>query len=217
MKRSRSDIAAVNQVLDTLATHEKLTMLGSFSGSCSPFQILIGTILSARSRDEMTEKVCAILFEKYPTAEQLARANRRQLQSILRVIGFYRQKAKYIVDTARIIMQKYEGKVPDTFDDLIQLPGVGRKVANCVLVYAFGKPAIAVDTHVHRITNRFGWVRTTSPEETERKLAEFLPRRHWLTINELLVSHGKTTCRPLGPKCHDCHVQRWCEQRGVTT
>jgi endonuclease III len=217
MKQERADIAKVNRVLDTLATGKKLTMLGSFSGTCSAFQILIGTILSARSRDEMTEKVCTILFDKYPTPERLARANSRQLKSVLRVIGFYRQKAKYIVETARIIVRRHKGKVPDTFDELIQLPGVGRKVANCVLVYAFGKAAIAVDTHVHRITNRFGWVRTTSPEETERTLAKFLPRRHWLTINELLVTHGKTVCRPIGPKCHDCQVHRWCEQRGVAT
>jgi endonuclease-3 len=215
MKQDRADIAKVNRVLDSLATGKKLTMLGSFSGTCSAFQILIGTILSARSRDEMTEKVCAALFKKYPTPGRLARANSRQLKPLLRVIGFYRQKAKYIVETARTVVQKHKGKVPDTFDQLIQLPGVGRKVANCVLVYAFGKPAIAVDTHVHRITNRFGWVKTKSPEETERQLETFLPRRHWLTINELLVTHGKTICRPITPKCNDCQVQRWCQRRGV--
>jgi endonuclease-3 len=98
----------------------------------------------------------------------------------------------------------------------LQLPGVGRKVANCVLVYAFGKPAIAVDTHVHRISNRLGWVDSGTPRETERLLAQILPKRHWLTINELLVAHGKKVCRPIGPRCSECAVVRWCRQCGVT-
>ena len=211
----RPSIPVVTRVLDTLAGRQPLTMLGSFSGRRSAFQILIGTILSARSRDEMTEKVCAVLFRKYPTARRLARAEPRELIPILRLIGFYRQKARYIVEAARIVVDQHGGQVPDTLEELVKLPGVGRKVANCVLVYAFGKPAIAVDTHVHRIANRLGWVKTTNPEQTERALARFLPKRHWLTINELLVSHGKAVCRPIGPKCDQCAVKRWCERRGV--
>lgn len=205
----------VNRVLDTLANGQPLTMLGSFAGRRSAFQILIGTILSARSRDEMTEKVCAVLFRRFPTPQRLARAKAREVIPILRMIGFYRQKARFIVETARLIVKRHAGRVPDTLEQLLQFPGVGRKVANCVLVYAFGKPAIAVDTHVHRITNRLGWVKTNSPEQTERDLAKFLPQRHWLTINELLVAHGKTVCRPIGPKCSACAVRRWCQKRGV--
>jgi endonuclease-3 len=207
----------IHRVLDKLAGGETITMLGSFSGNRSAFQILIGTILSARSRDEMTEKACEALFRSYPTPVRLARANRQHVMSILRIIGFYRQKAKYIVETSQIIAKRYRGRVPDSFDELIALPGVGRKVANCVLVYAFGKPAIAVDTHVHRISNRIGWVQTKSPEQTERRLAKILPRRHWLTINELLVHHGKTICRPIAPKCHECQVRPWCAQRSVVS
>jgi endonuclease-3 len=206
---------SIDRVLATLETQSNLTMLGSFSSRRSPFQILIGTILSARSRDEMTEKVCECIFAKYPTAERLARATPRQLVPLLRRIGFYRQKADYIVTTARMIVREHGGHVPDTLEALMRFPGVGRKVANCVLVYAFGKPAIAVDTHVHRISNRLGWVTTDTPEETELALANILPKRHWLRINELLVSHGKATCRPIGPKCDSCNVRRWCEQRGV--
>jgi endonuclease-3 len=207
----------VNRVLDTLASPGApgLTMLGSFSGRRSAFQILIGTILSARSRDEMTEKVCDVLFRRFPTPHGLAEAKTRELIPILRLIGFYRQKARFIVETARLIVERHAGRVPDTLEQLLQFPGVGRKVANCVLVYAFGKPAIAVDTHVHRISNRLGWVRTKKPEETEQALAGFLPKRHWLTINELLVAHGKSVCRPIGPKCSNCSIRRWCKQRGV--
>ena len=212
---SRPSAILVRRVLDNLAVGHPPTMLGSFSGRLPAFQILIGTILSARSRDEMTERVCGVLFRKYPTPERLARARPRQLVPILRLIGFYRQKAKYIVRASRMIVEQHGGRVPDSFEELIKLPGVGRKVANCVLVYAFGRPAIAVDTHVHRIANRLGWVRTKTPEETERALAEFLPKRYWLTINELLVAHGKAVCRPIGPKCGDCSVRRWCLQLGV--
>src|SRR5437867_1897401 len=182
----RPSPAAVGRVLDTLAGGHPPTMLGSFSGRLPAFQILIGTILSARSRDEMTEKVCEVLFPKYPTAERLAQARPRELIPILRLIGFYRQKANYIVGAAKMIVEQHGGRVPDSFEELIKLPGVGRKVANCVLVYAFGEPAIAVDTHVHRITNRLGWVRTQTPEQTEQALAKFLPKRYWLTINERL-------------------------------
>jgi endonuclease-3 len=213
VKRPRA--ALVNRVLDSLADSQPLTMLGSFSGRRSAFQVLIGTILSARSRDEMTEKVCDVLFRKYPTPHRLAEARPRELIPILRLIGFYRQKSRFIVETSRMIVQNHGGRVPDTLEQLLEFPGVGRKVANCVLVYAFGKPAIAVDTHVHRISNRLGWVRTKSPEATEDALASFLPKRHWLTINELLVSHGKSICRPIGPKCHECSVRRWCRRRGV--
>jgi endonuclease-3 len=213
----RPSTAVVNRVLDTLANPGApgLTMLGSFSGRRSAFQILIATILSARSRDEMTERVCEVLFRRFPTADRMATAKPRELIPILRLIGFYRQKARFIVETARLIVDRHAGRVPDTLDELIQFPGVGRKVANCVLVYAFGKPAIAVDTHVHRISNRLGWVKTKTPEQTEHALAGFLPERHWLTINELLVGHGKTICRPIGPRCVKCPIARWCEQRGV--
>ena len=191
-------------------------MLGAFSGRRSAFQILIGTILSARSRDEMTDKVCTVLFRRYPTPKRLARARRSELIRILRPIGFYRQKSRRIVASARRILDRHGGRVPDTLEELMEFPGVGRKVANCVLVYAFGKTAIPVDTHVHRISNRLGWVRTKTPEETESALSRFLPRRHWLTINEILVAHGKAVCRPIGPRCGECSVERWCAKRGVS-
>jgi endonuclease-3 len=207
--------AVIDRVLAALASRQPVTMLGSFAGRRSAFQILIGTILSARSRDEMTERVCEVLFRRFPTAKRLARARPRDIVPILRLIGFYRQKSKFIIATARIIVAKHAGRIPATIDELLELPGVGRKVANCVLVYAFGKPAIAVDTHVHRIANRLGWVRTKTPEDTERALARLLPRRHWLTINEILVAHGKTICRPIGPKCDVCPAVQWCRKRGV--
>jgi len=191
-------------------------MLESWTGErMTPFQHVIGTILSARCRDEVTDVVSRKLFDAYPTPQALAAAPPRVVEKLIRSIGFYRMKAKYVIETSRRIVEDHGGTVPDTFEDLTAFPGVGRKVANCVLVYAFGKPAIAVDTHVHRVSNRLGWVRTKSPDQTERELERILPRRHWLEINELLVAHGKAVCRPVGPRCGECPVEETCPKAGV--
>lgn len=207
--------ARVARVLDRLAGRYPTTMLGSFAGRLTAFQILIGTILSARSRDESTEKVCVALFRDYPTPAALARVRPRALEPRLHAIGFYRQKARHIVATARRVVERHGGEVPRSLAELLEFPGVGRKVANCVLVYAFGQEAIPVDTHVHRVANRLGWVRTRTPAETEAALAAFLPRRRWRSINEIFVAHGKAVCRPIGPRCPECPVAAWCERRGV--
>ena len=191
-------------------------MLGGWSHEgIDPFQLLIGTILSARCRDEVTEVISRRLFERYPTAERLAAARPAAVQRIIRPIGFYRMKAKYVIETARQILKKHGGRVPQSLEELTELPGVGRKVANCVLVYAFGNPAIPVDTHVHRVSNRLGWVKTKSPDQTERALEPILPKRHWLEVNEILVAHGKAVCRPGRPLCLQCPAERDCPKVGV--
>lgn len=188
-------------------------MLGGWQARrVSPYRTLIGTILSARSRDEMTDVISAELFRKYPTPRALARANLRSVERILKPIGFYRTKARYVTETAARVLDR---GIPRTIEGLMEFPGVGRKVANCVLVYAFGQHAIPVDTHVHRVSNRMGWVKTRKPEETERALVRLVPRRLWPAINEALVAHGKAVCRPIGPRCAECPVLRWCRQRGV--
>lgn len=135
-----------------------------------PFSILIGTILSARTKDEATTKAVKILFSKYKNSKQLANAKTKDIEKIIKSIGFFRVKSKRIIEVAKIITTKYKGKVPNNLEELIKLPGVGRKTANCVLVYAFEKPAIPVDIHVHRISNRLGLVKTKNPEETEQEL-----------------------------------------------
>jgi len=199
----------VARVLRTLAGRYPLTMLGSWSArKTNPFRILIGTILSARSRDEMTDKIAAILFRRFGSAKALASAPRREVERILRPIGFYRTKARYVIDSARLVLER--GGVPRTLEGLMELPGVGRKVANCVLVYAFGGQAIPVDTHVHRLSNRLGWMKTKSPEETERELVRIVPRRSWPLVNEAFVAHGKRVCRPIGPLCGECPLRAVC-------
>jgi len=187
-------ISAVVAVLRMLKKQQKKsTMLGGFSErKYSPYRILIGTILSARARDEVTEPVTEALFRRYPTSHSLAKANPRDVQKVIKRIGFYRQKTKSIMSTAKDICTKYKDKVPDTIEELMKLRGVGRKVANCVLVYAYGRAAIPVDTHVHHLSNHFGWVRTKSPEKTESALVKLIPKQHWKDVNDILVAHGKS-------------------------
>jgi endonuclease-3 len=192
-------------------------MLGSWNERrVPPFRTLIGTILSARSRDEMTDVITEALFRRFPTSRALARADRRVVEKILKPIGFYRTKASYVMETARMV-EAAGGRIPRTIEGLLEFPGVGRKVANCVLVYAFGQQAIPVDTHVHRVSNRMGWMKTRTPEETERRLVSLVPRRLWPVINEALVAHGKAICRPVGPRCPECPVRRHCARVGLGT
>jgi endonuclease-3 len=205
------------RVLGKLKGRYPATMLGSWSARRTPpWKTLVGTILSARSRDEMTDKICGVLFARYRTAAALAGATHRDVEKILHDIGFYRTKARYIIETAKLLLGKFGGKVPRSLEELLEFPGVGRKVANCVLVYSFGLDAIPVDTHVHRLSNRLGWVKTRSPEETERELVRIIPRRAWMLVNELMVAHGKSVCRPIGPKCDECPIRAECARVGVS-
>ena len=176
-----------------------------------PFRILISTILSARTRDPVTEKASARLFAKYADARSLAKADSNQVADLIKPVSFYNQKSKNIVETSKQIVEKFQGEVPQSYSELMELPGVGRKTAGCVLVYGFGEPAIPVDVHVHRISNRIGLVHTNAPEETEAELRSLYDRKYWLDVNELFVSFGQTICRPVGPKCEICPVKRLCK------
>ena len=176
----------------------------------SPLSILIGTVLSARTRDENTSEVVRNLFKRYGSAHDLARAKIPDVEKIIKKTGFYHVKARRIIEVASIIDSEYSGRVPRTLEELVKLPGVGRKTANCVLVYAFDKPAIPVDTHVHRISNRLGLVTTKTPEETEMELMKKIPRRHWLRINDTFVMYGQNICKPISPMCPVCKIRRFC-------
>ena len=175
-----------------------------------PFSILIGTILSARTRDENTTKVMKNLLSHYKSPKALSSAKVKEVEKIIKPIGFYHVKAKRIIKVASIINSQYGGNVPDDFEKLIELPGVGRKTANCVLVYAFDKPAIPVDTHVHRISNRLGLVRTKAPEDTEKELMKKIPKKYWLEINDTFVMYGQNICKPISPMCNVCKIKRKC-------
>lgn len=176
-----------------------------------PFSILIGTILSARTKDESTTKVVKVLFSNYKNANALASAKVKDIEKIIKSIGFYHVKAKRIIEVAKIIDSEYNGKVPDDLQKLLELPGVGRKTANCVLVYAFDKPAIPVDIHVHRISNRLGLVDTKTPEETEMELMKRVPKKFWLEINDTFVMYGQNICKPISPMCEVCQIKKNCK------
>ena len=176
-----------------------------------PFSILIGTILSARTKDESTTRIVKDLFKVYKNAKQLANAKVKDVEKIIKSIGFYHVKAKRIIDVAKIIDSQYKGKVPDNLEKLVELPGVGRKTANCVLVYAYEKPAIPVDIHVHRISNRLGLVQTKNPEETEFELMKKIPKKFWLDINDTFVMYGQNICKPITPMCNVCKIKSSCK------
>ena len=175
-----------------------------------PFKILISTILSARTRDSSTEEVTRNLFSRYKTPQDISSANIEILEKLVHKSGFYKVKAARIKEVSRIISEDYLGKVPVDFNELISLPGVGAKTANCVLVYAFNIPAIPVDTHVHRISNRLGWIQTTKPEQTEKRLKEIIPKSQWIRVNRLFVRFGQEICLPIHPKCDSCPLNAIC-------
>jgi len=177
-----------------------------------PFKILISTILSARTRDSSTEEVTKKLFSRYKTPQDISNANIEILEELVHKSGFYKVKAARIKEVSRIISEDYMGKVPRDFNELVSLPGVGAKTANCVLVYAFKIPAIPVDTHVHRIPNRLGWIKTTKPEQTEKILKEILPKSQWIRVNRLFVRFGQEVCLPIHPKCDSCPLNAICPQ-----
>ena len=175
-----------------------------------PFRILIGTILSHRTRDENTSRATANLFSRFTTAAQLAAADPAEVKRLIRPAGYYNMKTRNIITASRQLIEQFDGRVPDNEEDLLKLRAVGRKTANCVLVYAFNKPAIPVDTHVHRISNRLGLVKTKKPEDTESELVRTVPKRYWLELNDLFVRFGQTTCKPIGPKCSICTLSGVC-------
>lgn len=215
VKNSGSDGDVFTAVLGTLANHYSgagsATALREVANLQDPFRVLIATVLSQRTRDEVTAVAEKKLFATFKDARSLAKAHPGTIEKLIRNVGFYRSKARAVNEIAAAIVGRFEGVVPREMDALLSLPMVGRKTANCVLVYGYGVGAIPVDTHVHRISNRLGWVKTKTPEETEAHLSRLVPESLWLELNELMVTHGKSICRPLRPLCGNCPVERHCE------
>ena len=180
-----------------------------------PFRILVATILSARTKDETTAKASARLFRKAPDLKSLASLDGATIARLIYPVGFYKNKAKYLSDLPAA-MEQFGGRIPDDVESLTRLPGVGRKTANLVVAVAFKKPAICVDTHVHRIMNIWGYVETKTPLETEMALRQKLPAAYWIPVNSILVAFGQGTCKPLGPHCDRCIIANQCPQIGVT-
>jgi len=194
------------------STDKRATALAQLQAAegTDPFRILISTILSHRTRDENTTRATENLFSVYKTPAQLANAKPRVVRRLIKPSGFYNMKTRSIMRVSKQLVDEFGSKVPDNEEDLLRLYSVGRKTANCVLVYAFNKPAIPVDTHVHRISNRLGLVKTRNPEETEAALVKTVQRRYWLELNDLFVRFGQTTCKPIGPHCWSCTLTESC-------
>ena len=181
----------------------------------TPFQILISTIISLRTKDPVTYASSERLFANAPDPVSILSLDRSEISELIYPAGFYRRKADNIKQIANILMEEYNGKVPKNLEDLLKLPGVGRKTANLTLGLGYGIPALCVDTHVHRIPNRMGWVDTKTPEKTEFALVKILPQKYWIEINELLVAFGQTICTPVSPKCSLCPFKDLCQKVGV--
>lgn len=183
----------------------------------SPFLVLVSCILSLRTKDETTLPASERLFKIADTPEVMIKLTPAQIEKAVYPVGFYKTKARSILGVCRDILEKFDGKVPDNLDDLLTMKGVGRKTANLVLTEGFGIPAMCVDTHVHRISNRFGYLETALPDETELVLRKKLPKKHWMHYNTLLVTWGQNICKPISPLCSQCSVRRYCARVGVTT
>ncbi len=209
----------IDRFVDTLKTHYRnwdapvITLIASHGGS--PFEILVSTILSLRTKDEVTAKAARRILARAKTPAEMRRLDPKTIEKLIYPVGFYPTKAKQLRRISQILIEKYDSQVPDRMDALLALPGVGRKTANLVLVEGFGQEAICVDTHVHRISNRIGYVHTTSPEKTEFALRDKLPRKHWVQYNELLVAFGQVICRPISPWCSRCPVEDMCPRMNV--
>ncbi len=182
------------------------------------FHVLIGTLLSARTQDATTAAASERLFRAAATPAAMARLTPRQIEKLIYPVSFYRNKARHVRTTCRLLLERFDGEVPGTMHDLLTLAGVGRKTANLVLILAFAsRDNICVDTHVHRISNRLGWVKTRTPDETEQALYRVADRRWWADINLYLVTWGQNVCRPIRPRCGACVISRWCPRVGVAS
>jgi endonuclease III len=204
----------MSAVLAKLAAGYRIDRFVTENGP-DPFRILVACILSLRTKDEVTYPATERLFAKAKTPKAMLRMTPRAIEKAIYPVGFYRTKAKQILAISRILLADYDGRVPDTIDELLLLPGVGRKTANLTVTLGFGKPGICVDTHVHRIANRLGWVSTKTPDDTEAALRRILPKRWWIPINETLVRHGQQVCKPRSPICPACRAARSCPRVGV--
>lgn len=216
-KRNPFDIVKAIKFLRREVKKWKIPVVTEYSKTVArpAFHVLISCLLSLRTKDKETSNASRRLFAVADTPEKLARLPAKEIEKLIYPVGFYRNKSKTIKDVCGILEKSYDGATPDSIDELLKLKGVGRKTANLVVTLGFGKPGICVDTHVHRICNIWGYVKTKSPDETEFKLREILPKRYWIEFNDLLVTFGQNHCRPVSPFCSTCLMESDCPKIGV--
>lgn len=215
-QKSLESLPAMLAVLRREVRQWKAPVVGTFAqGANALFKILISTVLSLRTKDSTTEQASLRLFAVAQTPKELLRLSANEIEKIIYPVGFYRTKAKNLLEICELLEKRFQGKVPDTMEELLSLPGVGRKTANLVLTVGYHKPGICVDTHVHRISNRWGLVKTKTPEETEMALRRKLPKQYWIEYNDLLVAFGQNLCTPVSPFCSRCKLARLCPKINV--
>jgi endonuclease-3 len=215
----RTLVERVMNTLDTMVEAYDLPVIEKIAEEhrADPFQVLIATMLSARTQDATTDAASRRLFARARTPRTLGRLSVKEIEHLVYPVSFYRNKARHVKETCRLLEERFSGRVPGTMGELLTLPGVGRKTANLVMIVAHQSlDNICVDTHVHRIANRLGWVKTRAPEETEQALYRAIDRRWWSRINLYLVTWGQRVCRPIGPKCPTCAIRDLCPRIGVT-
>ena len=212
-----SDIHEVIDILQEAIKQWPETTLGQVADQTrsAPFRILIGTVLSLRTKDETTAEACKRLFFLADAPETMVSLSEETIDNAIYPVGFHTTKAKNILAICRILIDEYNSLVPDEIDILVTLPGVGRKTANLVVTLGYDKPGICVDTHVHRISNRWGYVNTKNPEKTESALREKLPQKYWIGYNDLLVIYGQNLCKPVSPFCSRCRLSSFCDRVDV--
>ncbi|MCK4358487.1 MAG: endonuclease III [Candidatus Cloacimonetes bacterium] len=215
---NNSNIGKILQILEKEYLKNKKPIVTEISEKYrNPYKILIGTLLSLRTKDEVTSVASDKLFSVAETPQKMLNLSRKQIEKLIFPVGFYHRKAENIKTVSEIILKKYAGKVPDNLNELLSLPGVGRKTANLVIVLGYDKYGICVDTHVNRISNRWGFVKTKSPEETEFTLRWKLDKKYWKIYNDYLVSFGQNICKPISPLCSKCKIEILCPKIGVNT
>ncbi|MEW6455204.1 MAG: endonuclease III [Acidobacteriota bacterium] len=176
----------------------------------SPYQVLVTCLLSLRTKDEVTGNASKRLFKLADTPEKMLKISTKKIEKAIYPVGFYKTKAKRIKEISKILVERYHSKAPDTIEELLKFKGIGRKTANIVLVYGYGKKALPIDTHCHRIPNRLGWIHTKTPEQTELELRKLIPERYWMDFNDLFVQFGQNICKPVKPNCPECPIKKYC-------
>ncbi|RMF54644.1 endonuclease III [Candidatus Woesearchaeota archaeon] len=210
------DINKIYQVLKKEVRKYKVPVIELIEAQTKdPFKVLVGTILSARTKDEVTAKAASRLFKTARNPDDFEKLTIKHIEKLIYPVGFYKNKAKFLKELPIALKEKFGGIIPQSVDELTKLPGVGRKTANLVVAVAFNKPAICVDTHVHKIVNRWGYVKTKSPLETEMALRRKLPKKYWKTLNTFLVAFGQHLCTPVSPHCSKCPIREYCNKVGV--
>jgi endonuclease-3 len=213
--KNKDNIKQVMKILSRVYPSNEKTTLNRMRKKPDAFRILISCLLSLRTQDKNTEKASRRLFEVADTPKQIVALPIKRLEKLIFSSGHYKKKSWILKHVSKIILEKFKGKVPDTKEELLSIKGIGPKTANIVLAFAFGRNVLPIDTHCHRIPNRLGWVKTKSPEQTEKELEKILPRKYWNEFNAIFVQFGQTICKPISPFCSKCPIKKYCKKVGI--